>query len=126
MPSLPDERAVQLGVLVAIGNLLIFQHYLPPVVDERAGDQFDTAAEKAEREALFVSIAFSAVVAGYVRNWHTFVIAGLGIVIVDFAHKHANAINPFSQTMQVPGGTIPSGLDASGVHNLPDYQTATG
>lgn len=119
MPLIPDERAVQLGVLVAIGNMFIFQHYLPPTVDERAGDQFDSMAESAEREALFMSVLFSAVVAGYVRNWHTFVIAGAGIVIVDFAHKHANAIHPATNTM--------AGLSGSStVHSLPDYSTTAG
>jgi hypothetical protein len=124
MPNLPDERAVQLGVLVAIGNMLIFQHYLPPVVDERQGDQFDVSAERAEREALFVSLAFSAIIAGYVKNWHTFVIGGLAIVAIDFAHKHANAIHPFTQSMQVPGGSMPSGLSDNGVHPMPDYSTS--
>jgi hypothetical protein len=120
MPTIPDERAVMLGVLTGIGNMLIFQHFLPPTVDERVADQFDDGAEKAEREALFFSIAFTAVVAGYVRNWHTFVIAGAAIVVVDFAHKHANAINPMTQTMQVPGGTIGA---SNGSHPLPDYAT---
>jgi len=115
--SIPDERAVMLGVLVAIGNMFIFQHYLPPTVDVRMADQFDSAAEKAEREALFMSIAFTAVVAGYVRNWHTFVIAGAAIVAVDFAHKHANAVHPLTQSMKTPAGS------ASG-YSLPDYSTA--
>lgn len=115
---LPDERAVQLGVLVAIGNMLIFQHYLPTTMDVRAADQFDTGAEKAEREALLMSIAFTAVVAGYVKSWHTFVIAGAAIVAIDFAHKHANAIHPLTQSMKAPAGTV-----TANSYPLPDYAT---
>jgi hypothetical protein len=121
--SIPDERAVQLGVLVAIGNLLIFQHYLPPVVDERAADQFDRAAEGAERQALIVSVLFTAAIASYVKSWHTFVVAGAAIVVVDFAHKHGNAIHPATQTMQTPGGTPSSGMPEGSRYNMPDYST---
>lgn len=123
---IPDERAVMLGVLVGIGNMLIFQHYMAPAIDVRMGDQFDVAAEKSEREALLMSIAFTAVVAGYVRNWHTFVIGGSLIVVADFASKHANAVHPMSQTMQVPGGTANSGLSEASIHPMPDYATTVG
>lgn len=118
MPTIPDERAVMLGVLVGIGNMLIYQHYLPTTMDVRQADQFDVGAEAAEREALFMSIAFTAIVAGYVKSWHTFVIAGAAIVAIDFAHKHANAIHPLTQSMKSPGGTT-----AANSYPLPDYAT---
>lgn len=119
MPSLPDERSVQMGLLLAIGNFLIFQHFTEPAVNARMADQFDVAGEKSEREALLFAIAFSAIVAGYVKNWHTFVIGAAAIVVADFGMKHSLAINPRTQSMADMSG------DAA-VHSLPDYSSTAG
>lgn len=110
-----SKNAVQVGVLVAVGNLLIYQHFMPPVTDVKAGEQFSQHAESSERTALLVAVGFSAIVSTFVKSWETFLVAGITIVGVDFAYKHAIACHPATGTMQNP-------MEASGnVHPLPDY-----
>jgi hypothetical protein len=111
-----NKNAVQVGVLVGVGNLLIYQHFMPPVTDVKAGEQFNQLAESSERTALAVSVGFSAIAAGFVRSWDTFLIAGIVIVGVDFAYKHAIACHPNTGTMQSPA------QESANVHPLPDYQ----
>jgi hypothetical protein len=118
MPSL-NRKAVEVGVLTAIGNLLIFQHFMPPVTDVKASDQFNPLAESSERTALLVAVGFSAVVAGGVKSWDTFLVAGIAIVVIDFAYKHANAVHPDTGTMSGPGG---QSMDTSSLHPLPNYE----
>jgi len=118
MPVIPNRHAVELGVLVGVGNLLIFQHFMPPVTDVKMGEQYEQTAERSERTALLVAIGFSAVAATFVRSWDTFLIAGVAIIGVDFAYKHAIAVHPATGTMNSPGG---DSLDMANVHPLPDY-----
>lgn len=115
-----NRNAVQVGVLVGVGNMLIFQHFLPPVADVKAADQFNQDIEKSERTALIVSVAFTALVAGFVRSWDTFLVAGAVIVGIDFATKHAVAIHPDTGTMQGPGA-VAAADDSGSVHPLPSY-----
>jgi hypothetical protein len=110
-----NKNAVQVGVLVGIGNLIIFQHFMPPVTDVKAGEQFNPLAESSERTALLVSVGFSALAAGFVKSWDTFLIAGAVIVGIDFAYKHAIACHPNTGNMQSPM------QEGAAVHSLPDY-----
>jgi hypothetical protein len=113
-----NRHAVEVGVLAGIGNLLIFQHFMPPVTDVKAGDQFNPLIESSERTALLVAVGFTGLVAGFVRSWDTFLIAGAIIVATDYAYKHANAVHPDTGKMQGPAS---EGMDTSNLHSLPDY-----
>lgn len=123
MPTI-NRHAVEVGVLVSFGNLLIFQHFMPSVTDIKASDQFNPLVESSERTALLVATGFTALVSGFVRSWDTFLIAGATIVAIDFAMKHANAVNPDTGTMAGPGG---ASMDTTSIHPLPNYEdSATG
>ena len=117
MPSLPNRHAVEVGVLVAFGDFLIFQHFMPPITDVRAADQFNPLAEGSERTALLVATGFTILVSGFVRSFDTFIIAGAAIVLMDFAFKHAVAVHPDTGTMQGPSQAM-SGT----VHPMPSYE----
>ncbi|SRR6266568_1329452 len=113
-----NRHAVELGVLVGVGDLIIFQHFLPAHADVRTADAFNPDIESSERTALLVTTAFTLLVAGFVRSWDTFLIGGAVIIGVDFAFKHANAVNPGTGKMQdVSDGS----MDMSNVHSLPEY-----
>jgi hypothetical protein len=112
-----NRHGVELGVLVGLGNLLIFNHNLPPAVDVKAGPQFDSDVEKSERMALMECTALTLLVAGFARSVETFMVAGAVLVATDFAFKHANAVHPDTGTMLTPGAT-----DAgASIHPMPDY-----
>jgi hypothetical protein len=121
MPAF-NRHAVEVGVLAGIGNLLIFQHFMPPVTDVKAADQFNDLVESSERTALLVSVAFNAVIAGAVRSWDTFLIGATAIIVLDYAYKHANATHPDTGTMTAPGGNTGAGS----VHPLPNYEDQAG
>jgi len=118
MPKLPNRHAVEVGVLVAFGDFLIFQHFMPPVTDVRAADQFNPLAEGSERTALLVATAFTILVSGFVRSFDTFIIAGGAVVMMDFAFKHAVAVHPDTGNMRGPS----QAMDSGNLHSLPDYE----
>lgn len=119
-----NRHAVEVGVLVGVADLLIFTHFMPPVADIRTADQFNPDIESSERTALLVTTAFTLLVSGFVRSLDTFLIAGTVIVGVDFAFKHANAVNPATGKIH---NADTGGMDMASVHNLPGYtDTASG
>jgi hypothetical protein len=123
MPISVNRHAVEVGVLTGLANLLIFQHFMPPVADVKTADQFNPLIESSERTALLLSTGVTVVISGMVRSWDTFLVAGAIIVAIDFAYKHANAVNPDTGTMQSPGSVDMSG---GNLHPLPDYQAVGG
>lgn len=111
-----NRHGVELGVLVGLGNLLIFNHFMPSMDQVKSTPQFDQQCEQCEREALMATTAFTLLVAGFARSLDTFIVGGMVVVGVDFAFKHAIAVHPETNTMQSPG--MQSGAT---VHPLPDY-----
>jgi hypothetical protein len=116
-----NRHGVELGVFLGIADLLIFTHFMPPVADVKAGEQFDTIAESSEREALLAATALTLLVAGFARSMDSFIVGGAVLLGVDFAFKHAIAVHPQTGTMSAPGERQ-SGSD--NVHPLPDYSMA--
>jgi len=113
-----NRHAVEVGVLAGVANLLIFQHFMPPIADVKTGDQFNPLIEGSERTALLVSVASTALISGFVRSWDTFLVGGAIIVGIDFAYKHANAVHPDTGTMQAPGSIS---MADGALHPLPSY-----
>jgi hypothetical protein len=110
----PSAQGAQVGILAGIANLLIYQHFMPSVSDLRTAMPYNDDAEKAEREALFLSIAATAIVATAIKSWDTFIVGGAIIVGIDFAYKHANAVHPAT-------GKMDTGMSGLNNLNLPDY-----
>jgi len=104
--------------MVGLANTVIFLHFLPPVADVRSADAFNQQIESSERTALMATTALTLLVAGFARSVETFMIGGAVVVGVDFAFKHANAVNPSTNKMMTSGG---QGMDTGNVHPLPDY-----
>jgi thiamine transporter ThiT len=114
-----NRHGVELGVMVGLVNTVIFLHYMPPVADVRSADAFNQQVESSERTALLATTIFTLLVAGFGRSIETFMIGGAVVVGVDFAFKHANAVNPSTNKMNAQN----VGMGGS-VHPLPDYQEA--
>lgn len=105
--------------MVGLANTIIFLHFLPPVADVRSADAFNQQIESSERTALMATTALTLLVAGFARSIETFMIAGAVVVGVDFAFKHANAVNPSTNKLMANSGAGIGGGD--NVHPLPDY-----
>lgn len=119
-----NRHAVELGVGVGLVNSLIFMHFLPPVADVRTAQPYNQDIEASERTALLATTMFTLLVAGFAKSWDTFIIGGVVIVGVDFAFKHANAVNPDTGKMvEAPESGSLNMMDS--VHPLPDYSQAS-
>jgi hypothetical protein len=110
-----DGMETLVGVGAAAGALLIYNHFVPGVADVRQVDAMNPDIESAEREALFASSAFVLVTAGVMRSLRTFIIGGVAIVAVDFAIKHANAVDPNT------GKMAPAESATATSYPMPDY-----
>jgi hypothetical protein len=116
-----SRTAVEIGALGAVGEFLIFNHFMPPVIDCRANQPYDTEIEKSERTALLVGAAFLGLLVSFSPGKiETFALVGGALVAIDFAYKHANAVHPATHTMN--GGM---GADQS-LYAVPDMDSNEG
>jgi hypothetical protein len=116
-----SRSAVEVGVVGALGEFLIFNHFMPPVVDVRANEANNSELEKSERTGLIVGAAFLVLLTAFTQKVETFAIAGGALVAIDFAYKHANAVSPASGTMEGSAGGQEQSLYA-----IPDYEQSEG
>ena len=116
-----SRTAVEIGALGAVGEFLIFNHFMPPVIDVRANQPYDHEIEKSERTALVVGTAFLALLTTFSPGKiETFALVGGGLLLLDYAYKHANAVHPATHTMQNDRGPDQS------LYSLPDYEQSEG
>jgi hypothetical protein len=113
MPNSSNLESL-VGVAAAAGSLLIFNHFVPGVADQRQVKPFNGDLESAEREALFASTGFVLVTAGLMKSLRVFIIGGVAIIAVDFAMKHANAVDPST-------GKMASSTEVAQSYPMPDY-----
>jgi hypothetical protein len=116
-----SKTALEIGVIGAVGEFLIFSHFMPPVIDVRANQPYDGEIEKSERTGLIVGTAFLALLTSFSPGkLETFAIVGGALAVMDFAYKHANAVQPGSGTMQGDMG------DDQSLYAVPDYEDVDG
>lgn len=119
MPEI-SRHGVLAGMGAGLGNILIFNHFLPSLADVQGVDPYNVDIESAERKALFVCTAWTLLLTFITQKAETFIIGGAVLVGEDFAFKHANAINPATGSTQSPGGQEMT------LSPLPDYTEGTG
>ena len=113
-----ESRPLIAAAIVGAADVLIFQHFVPNMADVRRAEPINTDIEKAERQGLLVATVFTLLVAGLWRSAEIFAVGGAVIIGLDFAVKHANAVNP--QTGK-PVNPQESGVSVS--YPQPDYQS---
>jgi hypothetical protein len=115
-----SRSAVEIGVVGAVGEFLIFSHFMPPVIDVRANQPHDSEIEKSERTGLIVGATFLALLTGFSPGKiETFAIVGGALLAMDFAYKHANAVHPASGGMEKPAAE-------QELYSIPDYEQSEG
>jgi hypothetical protein len=112
-----DGREILVGTVVAVADVLVYKHFVgPSIADIRTADALNGDIEKAERTGLIAGTVFTLVVSGLARSAVVFAIGGITLVALDFATKHANAVNPNTGKME---STMTSG--ESTTYPMPDY-----
>lgn len=120
MPTRGEGMKILIGVAAAAAGILVYDRFVPNAADIRSAEAYNPDIETAERQGLFAATAIVLVSAGLARSIEVFIIGGAAIVILDFAIKHANAVNPSTGKMQGPAAT--SGISTS--FPMPDYSTS--
>lgn len=116
-----SRTAVEIGVVGALGEFLIFNHFMPPVIDVRANQPYDSEIEKSERTGLIVGAAFLAILTSLSPGrLETFILAGGALVAIDWAYKHANAVHPATGSVQGMMG------EDQMLYSVPDYTSTEG
>jgi len=115
-----SKSAIELGVIGAVGEFLIFNHFMPPVIDVRANQPNNSEIEKSERTALMVGTGFAILLTVFSPGrYETFSIAAGALVGIDFAFKHANAVHPAT-------GSIHRAGEEQSLYSVPDYENDPG
>lgn len=112
---MPIRNELTAGILVGAVDALIWTHFMPPIADIKEVAQFNGNIESTERTALVATSAFTLVTAGFARSAKVFAIGGLVILALDFATKHANAVNPATGKMATPDSSYATS------YPMPDY-----
>lgn len=100
--GLPRAQSVGVGLATMAGVWVIYQNSLPPVADIRTGANNDPDASAAEKRARWTAAAVVVGVSVLTGDATVFVMGGLAIILESWAHRHANAFDPTSRSIQVP------------------------
>lgn len=112
MPG-PIRNEMTVGILTGVADALIWTHFMPSVADIKEVTQFNGNIESTERTALLLTTGFTLLTAGFARSAKVFAIGGVVILALDFATKHANAVNPQTGKM--------AEAETSTSYPMPDY-----
>lgn len=116
-----EGHGVLVGAVLAVADVMIFHHYMGAgLTDQMAFEANNSTGERAERTALYTCVALNTVTSFLTRSWEAFIISNGVTVVVDFANKHANAVNP--STGQMTQGQAMTGSNTgANVMPLPNY-----
>lgn len=110
------DRATMVGLLSAVGVYLVYQNALPTLADIRTASPHNDDAERARKHAAWISAGLVGGVFLVSRDFNSFCISGATLVGLDYAHKHANAVNPTTGRADVD-----TAQKVAQIHPLPEY-----
>lgn len=98
------KAEVSIPVALATGTLVygIYQVALPSIADVRSLEPGTPDIAGAEKTALWMSAAAAAAVSLIARDPVPFWVGGMLAVALSWSHRHANWLNPATQTLDVP------------------------
>lgn len=109
------KREVSLGVGLATAALVwgVYNASLPTIADVRVGQPQDDHINKARRMATWTSIATVTGVALLAKDATVAILGGAMVVTLDWANRHANAVDPMLGMIRPPaargGGALVQG-----------------
>jgi len=115
------EGGTMVGLLTAAGVYLIYQNALPSTADIREAAPHDESVERERKKAAWESLALIGGVFLISRDLNSYIVSGIALVGIDYMHKHANAIHPATQQVDVNGGADSVAPDMADAYAMPDY-----
>lgn len=119
LSRLQPDSAVVVGVLGAVGTLLIYNGQVPNLTDVRSADAHNDDVDKARRTAAIESVVLIGGLSLFSRDLTPWILGGIALIGMDYAVKHHNSIDPATGSMvaDTGGDSIAQGM----VHSLPSY-----
>jgi hypothetical protein len=110
-----------IGIALGTAALVwgIFQAIMPPIANVRATPASNTALQKSRRTATGLAAGTVGLVYWLTKDPVPVIVAGSEVIALDIAHRHADAVNHQSQTVQAAssGAGPSSGAQSSGIHS---------
>jgi hypothetical protein len=103
LPGLPAQVSIPVGLATAAVVYAIFSNATPSIADIRSAPANNGDIASAERMATITSAAVVGGISLIARDANVFIIGGAMIIGMALWTRHANAINPSTGALQVPG-----------------------
>jgi hypothetical protein len=109
VPGLKAEVSIPVGLATAAVVYAVFSNATPSIADIRSAPPNNDDIAKSERMATILSAAIVGGISLIARDPNVFIIGGAMVIGMSLWTRHANAINPATGTVQVPGakGFVP-------------------
>jgi hypothetical protein len=108
---------VSLPVALATGAVVygIFQVMLPPVAEAKVTMPNNVHLQTSRKTATVTALAFSGGLSLLAKDPTILIVGGTLAVVLDFVHRHADAVHPQTGQMVAPAvGTAEPGTSANG------------
>lgn len=114
LPGLKAEVSIPVGLATAAVVYAIFSNATPSIADIRSAPPNNTDIDKSERMATITSAAVVGGISLIARDPNVFIIGGFMVIAMALWTRHANAVNPATGAVQVPGaqGVVPPSTQA--------------
>lgn len=115
LPGLKAEVSIPVGLATAAVVYAIFSNATPSIADIRSAPPNNADIDKSERMATITSAAVVGGISLIAKDPNVFIIGGIMVIVMAFWTRHANAVNPATGAVQIPGamGVVPPSTQAA-------------
>lgn len=99
---LKPEISLPVGLATAALVWAIFQTHLPNVTDVRASKPHNDTLDASRKMATWEAAGIVAGVSLIAHDPTVFIIGGTMVAVLDFTHRHANAVSPSTNKVAIP------------------------
>ena len=95
---MPLKPEVSIPVALATGTMVyaIYSNTTPSIADIRTADQFNADVASSRKQAAWTAAAVVAGISLITKDPNPFILGGALIIGMDWAHRHADMVNPLT------------------------------
>jgi hypothetical protein len=108
--ALKPEISIPVGLATAALVYAVYSNATPSITEIRAAKPMDTDVEASRKLAAWTSAGIVGGVSLVAKDPTIFIIGGSMVIVLDWWHRHANAVDPMTGKATVAGnkgGTLP-------------------
>lgn len=99
---LKPETSLSVGLATAAVVWGVYNSHLPTVADTRAASPGNSAVEGSRQVATWTAAGIVAGISLIAKDPNIFIIGGTMVAVLDWTHRHANAVTPGVNKVMVP------------------------